>query len=133
EVENYTKGDGGLATFLVFLTFGPATASFTYVVSFLFKSHSTAQNVVMFLNFITGLCLMVVSFTLTFIPSTSNIAYDLRYVFRIFPAFCLGDGLLQLALCQDDKCPSTSRDGYDFQNTVGPFDFNIATGSVLFM
>jgi ATP-binding cassette, subfamily A (ABC1), member 3 len=96
-VDNYIKDDGGLATFLLFLLYGPAVASFTYLMSFLFRSHSTAQLIVMFFNFLSGLCLMVVSFVLTTINSTESVAVDLRYLFRLFPSFCLGDGLTQLA------------------------------------
>jgi hypothetical protein len=39
---------------VVFLAFAPAAASFTYVWSFAFKSHSAAQNVILFKNFLTG-------------------------------------------------------------------------------
>jgi len=60
-VTAYTEGSGGGAVFTLLLLFGPSTAAMTYLLSFLFVSHSTAQVVVMFFNFITGLCLMIVS------------------------------------------------------------------------
>jgi hypothetical protein len=47
--------------------------------------------------FLTGLLLMIVSFALQVLPSTQSIAKDLKYLFRLFPTFCLGDTLLQLA------------------------------------
>ena len=111
-VTAYITNDARLPTILLFLINGPATAAFTYMISYVFESHSTAQLIVMFLNFITGLGLMVVSFVLTTIPNTSRIAVSLRYVFRIFPAFCLGDGLAQLALCVDGTtCPGITTAG----------------------
>jgi hypothetical protein len=47
-----------------------------------------AQIVVTFFNFLTGLCLMVVSFVSTTVPSTSKIELTLRYIFRLSPSFC---------------------------------------------
>ena len=61
QVKAYTEGSGAAAIVSLFLLFGPSTAAMTYLLSFLFVSHSTAQVVVMFFNFITGLCLMIVS------------------------------------------------------------------------
>lgn len=133
-IDSFTKNEGALATFLLFMLFGPAVASFTYLGSFLFASHSTAQLVVMFANFLTGLCLMIVSFVLSSINSTKSLAVDLRYIFRLFPAFCLGDGLTQLALCRDGKdCPTLTRDGYEFDNTASPLSWNIAGGNITFL
>jgi ATP-binding cassette, subfamily A (ABC1), member 3 len=133
-VDNYTKNDGGVATFLLFLLYGPAVASFTYLMSFLFRSHSTAQLIVMFFNFLSGLCLMVVSFVLTTIHSTESVAVDLRYLFRLFPSFCLGDGLTQLALCDNgNDCPNIGRDGYNFDDMVGPFHWNIVGANLFFL
>ncbi len=86
----------------------------------------------MFLNFITGLCLVIVSFVLTTIPSTTHQAYDLRYLFRIFPSFCLGDGIIQLALCTDgSSCPKISGNGYNFDGSQGPLAWDIAGGDLV--
>jgi ABC-type multidrug transport system fused ATPase/permease subunit len=88
----------------------------------------------MFFNFVTGLCLSVVSFVLTTIPSTSEISISLRYFFRLFPAFCLGDGIAQLALCSDGKdCPTINADGYNFETLQGPFSWDIAGGDIVFL
>jgi len=131
-VKAYTTSQAGTAFALLFVLYGPATAAFTYLISFIFASHSTAQIVVMFLNFITGLCLVVVSFVLTTIPSTTHQAYDLRYVFRIFPSFCLGDGIIQLALCSDGtSCPTISGNGYNFDGSQGPLAWDIAGGDLV--
>lgn len=133
-VDNYIKNNGGVATFLLFLLYGPAVAAFTYLISFLFRSHSTAQLIVMFFNFLSGLCLMVVSFVLSTIASTQSVAVDLRYLFRLFPSFCLGDGLTQLALCDNGTdCPNIGRNGYDFENLVDPFHWNIVGANLFFL
>ena len=88
-MDSYTTGVGANAVIVVFLLFGPAAASFTYMISFAFDSHTTAQTLVMFLNFVTGLCCMIVSFVLTLIPSTQALSLQLNFVFRLFPSFCL--------------------------------------------
>lgn len=99
ELDAFTKNDSGVATALVFFLYGPAIASFTYLMSFGFQSHSTAQIMVMFFNFVTGLCLMIVAFILAAIPSSQEVAVPLRYMFRVFPSFCLGDALAMLSMC----------------------------------
>ena len=71
-IDAYTKGQALLATALLFLLYGPAVAAQTYCLSYLFKSHSTAQNVILILNFISGLALMITSFVLDAIESTRD-------------------------------------------------------------
>jgi ATP-binding cassette subfamily A (ABC1) protein 3 len=53
-VESYTMNEGLVATTLLLLLFGPASASFTYMMSFAFQTHSTAQNLILLFNFISG-------------------------------------------------------------------------------
>lgn len=133
-IDAFTKHDGAGATFLLFLLYGPAVAAFTYSLSFIFRSHSTAQLVIMFANFLTGLCLMVVSFVLTLISSTQEINVHLRYLFRLFPSFCLGDGLTQLALCNNGKeCPNIGANGYDYEHMVSPFHWNVVGANLFFL
>jgi ATP-binding cassette subfamily A (ABC1) protein 3 len=89
DVGSYTTADAGTASSLLFLAAGPAVASFTYILSYAFVSHSTAQIMVMFFTFITGLGLMVCSFVFTLVHSTREMNLGLRYFFRLFPPFCL--------------------------------------------
>lgn len=135
DIVAYTTEDSGLATIALLLLFGPAAASHTYMLSFFFSSHSTAQVAIMFYNFLTGLCLMVVSFVLTSIPQTSADAFSLRYFFRLFPAYCVGDGILQMALCVNGKeCPRINREGYVLTGgTQGPLAWDISGGSIAFL
>mmetsp|Transcript_62430 Transcript_62430/g.122842 ORF Transcript_62430/g.122842 Transcript_62430/m.122842 type:complete len:2323 (-) Transcript_62430:80-7048(-) len=133
-VTAYTTGAGSTAFALLLLLYGPATAAFTYLTTFVFSSHSTAQIVVMFTNFITGLCLVVVSFVLTTIPSTTAISPSLRYLFRIFPSFCMGDGIIQLALCTDgSSCPTIGSDGYNFDSSQSPLAWDMAGADLVFL
>eukprot|EP00981_Chlorochromonas_danica_P003709 scaffold684_cov167-Ochromonas_danica.AAC.8 len=133
-IDAFVKGQGPGALILALILYGPSTASLTYILSFLFKSHSTAQVSIMFFNFITGLCLMIVSFILTAIPSTQAVNVQLRYFFRLFPSFCLGDCFILLSLCTDGKeCPNVGSNGYDYSNTVSPWHWNIVGGDLTYM
>ena len=89
DVKSYITDAAAWAFVLSFLLYGPAAAGFTYATSFVFGSHSTAQVAVMFVNFLTGLCFMITSFLLTQIPSAMATNLWLRYLFRLFPSFCL--------------------------------------------
>jgi len=86
----------------------------------------------MFFNFITGLCLVIVSFVLSTIPNTTHQALQLRYLFRVFPSFCLGDGIIQLALCTDGtSCPLITANGYDFDGNQDPLAWDITGGDLV--
>ncbi len=108
-IKTYTEGQAAGAFVALFLAFAPAATAFTYVWTFCFASHSAAQTVTLFLSFLTGLVLSITSIVLSLIDSTRAISLKLRYVFRLFPAYCFGDGLLQLAFCVDDVCPKVTR------------------------
>ncbi len=133
-IDAYTQGDGVGALATVLILFGPSVAAFTYLTSFAFDSHSTAQVMVMFCNFIVGLCLSIVSFVLMNISSTSSISPSLRYLFRIFPAFCFGETLIMLTLCDKGQtCPTIDDNGLTFAKVQGPFDWDIAGANIVFM
>ena len=55
------------ATFALFALYGPASAAFVYLCSFVFKSHSAAQNTVLLLNLGAVIALLVVNI-MEFIP-----------------------------------------------------------------
>ena len=73
------------------------------------------------------------SSVLTTIPSTTELNLSLRYLFRLFPAFCLGDGLIQLALCDGESCPKIDKDGYNFFETETPLSWDTSGADITFM
>eukprot|EP00929_Paragymnodinium_shiwhaense_P115857 TRINITY_DN8500_c0_g1_i3.p1 TRINITY_DN8500_c0_g1~~TRINITY_DN8500_c0_g1_i3.p1 ORF type:complete len:2086 (-),score=492.32 TRINITY_DN8500_c0_g1_i3:221-6478(-) len=89
--------DGALqATFVIFLGYGMSIMPFSYLLSFAFGSHTTAQVVALVFNFATGLILMIVSFILSNIEATRDVNSKLEWIFRLFPGFSLGNGLFQI-------------------------------------
>jgi len=91
-----TEGENFDATILLLLGYGPAMAGFCYCLSFVFKSHSSAQIFVIFFSFLTGFLLGIASFVMALIESTQDINTKLLYLYRLIPGFNLGHGLLSI-------------------------------------
>ncbi|ETO86147.1 hypothetical protein F444_00271 [Phytophthora nicotianae P1976] len=68
----------------------------------LFKTHAAAQTTTIMLNFVIGVVMMMVSFIMSVIGSTSDVGSVLVFVWCLSPLFNLGMGLLQLA--GRDRC-----------------------------
>jgi len=85
------------ATLVLFMLYGTGGVGSSYIMSFAFDSHSTAQNIVMLVNFICGFMLVLLAYILSIIDSTKDAGEVLRYFFRVIPSYCLGEGILNLA------------------------------------
>jgi hypothetical protein len=89
------------AVFLLFLGYGLSIIVWSYCLSHLFSTHTSAQVYSIMLCFILGLVLMLVSLILDIAFENPNIAATnstLKWFYRIFsPGFCLGNGLLTMA------------------------------------
>lgn len=84
------------ATTVIFFGYGLAITPFSYLLSFLFSKHTTAQVICLVANFMTGLLLVMVSYILSAIDNTRDTNATLMWVFRFFPGFSLGHGILQV-------------------------------------
>ena len=123
---------GQLAAFISLLVmFGVSCTSFTYLLSFLFKTPSGAQISCILSNFILGLILSIVGFALRLqrgLAIQKTFIDFLRYLFCLLPPFALGDGLYNLAL----------RDFYSLLElpagkSYDPFDWMITGLNLTFM
>jgi ABC-type multidrug transport system ATPase subunit len=109
-------GDNFGVLVLGLILYGLSVIPFTYCMSFLFKSHSTAQNVMIMVYLLGGIVLTMVQFTLYSIPSTRSDSEYVRHFFRLIPNYCLADcifymavrGFLELGRWDNEVC------GYDF-------------------
>jgi ATP-binding cassette subfamily A (ABC1) protein 3 len=81
---------------LLFVFYGTCVTPFTYVLSFLFKSHSTAQNVSLIIGIIS-LVIMIAALIMSQVESTCRADVYLRFIWRFLPGFSLGNGLLSLS------------------------------------
>jgi ABC-type multidrug transport system ATPase subunit len=85
------------AILTLFMLYGVTGVVSAYCCSFAFDSHATAQNVVMLGNFITGFICVIIVQLMGWIDSTTEASKPIRFVFRLVPAYCLGDGLLYIS------------------------------------
>ncbi|NXQ82271.1 ABCAD protein, partial [Nyctibius grandis] len=115
------------ATVLLLILFGYATVPWMYLVSRFFSSSDVAFISYISLNFVFGLCTMLVTLLprllaiISKVQSFQNIYNILKWAFIIFPQFCLGQGLIELSYNQI-KFDLTSNFGID--SYVSPFEMN---------
>ncbi len=112
------RWDKGLGSFLLLLLYGLAVTPLSFVYSFLFDSHASAQVAIACANFITGFCLVNASFIMSVTPTTVALNAKLVQCFRIFPAFCLGEGLIALATSSFDFGNALSSSGAGGANST---------------
>lgn len=83
---------------VLFLSYGMAVIPATYLVSFLFKNHTTAQMFALLANIILGLMLVLTSYILKIInEDTQKWNNRLTPLFRMSPGFNLGNGIFNIA------------------------------------
>ncbi|XP_074002317.1 ATP-binding cassette sub-family A member 13 [Numenius arquata] len=115
------------ATVLLLILFGYATLPWMYLVSRFFSSSDVAFISYISLNFVFGLCTMLVTLLprllaiISKVQSFQNIYKILKWAFIVFPQFCLGQGLIELSYNQI-KFDLTSNFGVD--SYVSPFEMN---------
>eukprot|EP00796_Vickermania_ingenoplastis_P002490 gene2491-biopygen2008 len=108
------------ATFLVLLLYGISGIVMAYALSFFFQDYASAQNVVMLGNFITGFLLVMVIVMLQLIPSTENASNALRWAFRIVPSFCIGEGIMNMAVLHMKKSFGSDQTAWTMSVTGWP-------------
>jgi len=99
---------------VLFLLYPPAIVPFTYVTSFFFKSDINAQIMTLFLHFVAGGLLTIIVFVCQYIPKTMPAGDVMRWVFCIFPTFCVTHGILFSAsgsLLVSSRTDMTTSDG----------------------
>ncbi|XP_021570031.1 ATP-binding cassette sub-family A member 13-like [Carlito syrichta] len=123
----FTFRENLAATALLLALFGYATLPWMYLMSRIFSSSDVAFISYISLNFIFGLCTMLMTTMprlLAIVSKAKNLQniYDvLKWVFTLFPQFCLGQGLIELCYNQI-KYDLTHNFGID--SYVSPFEMN---------
>ena len=77
---------------ILYILYGPAMVSSTYILSFCFQNESIAQNIVILINFVFGALGSVVILLLRGMENTYENAKILEYIFAIVPSFCFNFG-----------------------------------------
>jgi ABC-type multidrug transport system ATPase subunit len=113
------------ATALLFLGYGVSALPFAYLISRTYESSSDAQISVLCWFFITGFMALATYGILLTMGSTTHIAVALKPLFRFFPAFNVGDGLLNLCLSFFER--------QIFSTDSLPLDWSVAGGPTFFL
>ncbi|ELK37525.1 ATP-binding cassette sub-family A member 13 [Myotis davidii] len=102
----FTFRENLAATALLLMLFGYATLPWMYLMSGLFPSADVAFIAYVSLNFVLGLCTLLMTTMprlLAIVTRAQNLQtiYEvLKWVFTLFPQFCLGQGLIELCYNQ---------------------------------
>ncbi|CAE8744011.1 unnamed protein product [Polarella glacialis] len=87
---------GAIALLLMFL---PAAAGFSYLFSFAFSKAGTSLMVAWVLNLALGfLGQIIVQLVFSVTSGDQTIGLVIRWIFRLIPTYCLGNGFLRLAV-----------------------------------
>eukprot|EP01063_Lacrimia_lanifica_P013285 TRINITY_DN1990_c0_g4_i1.p1 TRINITY_DN1990_c0_g4~~TRINITY_DN1990_c0_g4_i1.p1 ORF type:complete len:1977 (+),score=625.68 TRINITY_DN1990_c0_g4_i1:43-5973(+) len=93
------------ATLCLFLSYGLASIAFSYAGSFLYQKHTVAQTSWCVINFVGGFVLVITSYILDNLDETASTNHSLKYIWRLFPCYSLGNGIIQLSLSSPDVAP----------------------------
>jgi ABC-type multidrug transport system ATPase subunit len=85
------------ATLVITLLYGFSSLPFGYILSRGFNNHTTAQISVMGIFFITGFVCVNSYFIMRSIETTAETAAVMVHIFRFFPAYNVGEALINLA------------------------------------
>lgn len=70
--KEYVGKDSIGPTIVILLCYGLCSTAMAYILSFLFKEHSSAQTITMAINFVTGFMLVMMVFILSLVDATKN-------------------------------------------------------------
>lgn len=100
QIPAYVSADNLPAVITLFLMYGWSMTPLMYPASFWFKEPSTAYIALIVINLFTGITCIVCSFLLeifSYDDDLERVHKVLKYVFMMFPNYCLGRGLMELA------------------------------------
>ncbi|XP_078394771.1 ATP-binding cassette sub-family A member 13-like [Cetorhinus maximus] len=115
------------ATALLLILFGFATIPWMYLLSRFFSSPDAAFITYVAINLVLGLCTILAAYLPRFLALLSNQAqllkvYSvLRWVFIIFPQFCLSFGLIELSY---NQLKFDLTQGFGVNSYVSPFEMD---------
>ena len=78
--------------YILYICYGPAIVSLTYILSFFFETESGAQNGVILLNFLLVALGSVIILLLRGLDNVKKLAKILEYIIALLPSFCFNFG-----------------------------------------
>ena len=107
----------------LFLLFCWGITPLMYLASFWFKEPATAFVLMILVNFFVGYSTTVATFIFDMFKNLANVNEVLLVVFLIFPQYCLGRGLFEMALNQGEYELFSQFREYSFKS---PFNLDVA-------
>jgi len=123
-----------LCTLLLTFGYGTSAFPFAYLISRKFDNHNSAQISVMAVFFLTGFVAVNAHFIMSRIEATENIAQALLPLFRLWPPYHVGDGLLKLAInFWEREVAGGGKGAFDWEVTGEPISFLFGLSFPYFM
>eukprot|EP00118_Oscarella_pearsei_P002785 m.11554 g.11554 ORF g.11554 m.11554 type:complete len:2446 (+) comp23502_c1_seq1:90-7427(+) len=130
--EVYIASGNFAAVLSLLILYGWSMIPLMYPATFIFRDGSTAYVVTMATSLLIGLTTTMATFVLQLITQLDGSGSDtsagelLRVVFLIFPNFCLGRGLMDIAYGYYIRKANEELQDYGFQiESVGPFSLSM--------
>ena len=133
QAESYVGGENFPCLCLLLVLYGFSITPLMYPASYIFSIPSTAYVLLTGINAFIGINCTTATYILDFFPEEeglTNVNQVLKKVFLIFPQYCLGRGLFEMALNQLTADALSEFGEYKFKN---PLTFDIAGKHVLAM
>jgi len=111
--------DNFFGSFLLLLAYGLAVIPQSYCYSFGFTSHTSAQVAITAFHFVAGFIMVCTSFILDVDKDTRDTNKTLKYFYRLFPPFNLGEGMISISTLEFEKLidPSTTKNIFSYEVT----------------
>nr|QUF59426.1 ATP-binding cassette transporter Abca2 [Brachionus angularis] len=134
DVPAYVQGSNYPAVILLFLFYGWSVSPLMYPLTFIFKEPSSAYIFLIVINLFTGITCVESSFLLQVFSFEQDLKfiYELmKTVFLIFPPYCLGRGLIDIAY--NDYYNSFYTKTGQISKIKSPFEWEITTRNLVAM
>lgn len=96
--ENVFSGEAALPILCTLFLYAYSIVPMTYFLTFFFSSVGFAQTVIFFFYFLTGIVLNIVNWAMLTIIESKESEYLVRYLYRMFPPFTMGENLIDISL-----------------------------------
>uniref|UniRef100_A0A2R5LDX6 ATP-binding cassette sub-family A member 2 n=1 Tax=Ornithodoros turicata TaxID=34597 RepID=A0A2R5LDX6_9ACAR len=134
DIPAYTSAKNFPAVLSLFLMYGWSVTPVMYPVSFLFKEPSTAYIFLIVINLFVGITCIVTSFLLevfSYDAYLGELHHVLKTVFLMFPNYCLGRGLMDIAFNEYQNFFLFKTGRYDRMRS--PFAWDLVTRNLVAM
>lgn len=134
DVPAYVHGSNYPAVILLFLFYGWSVSPLMYPMTFIFKEPSSAYIFLIVINLFTGITCVESSFLLQVFSFDTQLkfVYDfVKVAFLIFPPYCLGRGLIDIAY--NDYYNSFYTKTGQISKIRSPFEWDITTRNLVAM